>query len=272
MPSKSPTSRSLDRRSILAGAGICSLVGIGALSGSYVIATETDEVDVTRQLSVDDEFDIDDTTLDPAGKDDSSGGEVSQQCDPDPDRIVSRSHIYNLTMIDAWNEDYRIWSENGDEIGVTVQNSVAIEKAPERVHGMLMYGVRLYSLCHVESGRFSQLRLHRLENELTVESEVDIEAVLPSEPIRPTDGTCSLTLMRELPSGWNAGYDQTMWANDGVIDTARDDDTVLLSFDGETPNSVAIEGYLELRSERPITEIDDVFTWTIRGEATRRGL
>lgn len=271
MPSKSSPPRSLSRRSILAGAGICGLVGISGISGYRVIAAETDEVDVTRQLTVDDEFDIDDTSLDPAGEDGPGGGEISQKCDPDPDRIVSRSHVSNLTMIDAWNEDYRIWGGDADDVGVAVHNSVAIEKAPERVDGMLMYGVRLYSLCHVESSRFSQLRLHRLENELTVESSVDIEAVLPSSPIRPTDGTCTLTLMRELPSGWNAGYEQTMWANSGTIDTTHDDGTVLLSFNGETANSVAMEGYLELRSDRPIVEIDDVFTWTIRGEATRRG-
>lgn len=272
MPSEESSSTAVNRRTFLAAFGACTVATAGAASGYRLLSEERDAVETTRRLTVDDEFDLDDTALDPAGDDGPDGGEISQRCDPDPDRWGSISHTANLTMIDAWNERYSIWgSDDSEEHGIDVQNSVAVEKAPERVDGSYLYGVRLYSLCHVDHGRLSRVRLERMENELSVHPEIELRTVLPSDPIDPEDGVCYLTLLIELSSGWNAGYERSWWVDEGRIETERDDDRVTLSFDGDTSTSVAMGGLLELRTDRPLTAYDELFAWRVRGDATRRG-
>ncbi|WP_276254878.1 hypothetical protein [Halomontanus rarus] len=293
MPSRNPDADarsspiSTRRRKLLAGVGAIGLAGVGTASGYRLLSTEHDTVDSNRSLSVDDEFDLDDVDLEPADEDGRGNDVVSQRCDPDPETYGSGSHTANLTLIDAWNERYRIWGEsdtsaNGgndndgrerDESGVFVQNSVVVDKAPERVDGSYLYGIRLHSQAHVENGRVTRHRLQRMENELAVDSEIEIRSVLPSEPIRPEDGECTLTLLRELPSGWHTGYERSWWVDEGRIETDHDenDDRVILSFEGDVSNAVGMEGYLELRTERPLSTLSEPFEWTVRGEATRRG-
>ncbi|MCU4740989.1 hypothetical protein [Natronoglomus mannanivorans] len=295
MPARDPdtdarsSSRSISarRRNLLAGIGVVGLAGVGTASGYRLLSTEHDTVDSKRTLAVDDEFDLEDVDLEPAGEDSHGSDVVSQECDPNPETYVSRNHTANLTLIDAWNERYRIWGERNasaddgddndsrerDENGVFVQNSVVVDKASERVDGSYLYGVRLHSMAHVESGRVTRHRLQRMENELAVDPEIEIRSVLPSAPIRPEDGVCTLTLLRELPSGWPVGYERSWWVDEGRIETDHDedDDRVTLSFDGDVSHAVGMEGYLELRTDRPLSAFDDPFEWTIRGEGTRRG-
>lgn len=279
MPSDESES-GLTRRRALFAAGLAGAAGVAGLAGLGAARPEREDAEITRELAVEDEFDVDDTDREPAGAD-APAGEISQRCDPEPDRIESISHTANLTFVDAWNERYGFWrdedGENGGDSddGITVQNSIAVDKAPERVDGALVYGVRLYSLCHVDRPRLARLALRRMEHELTVDPAVELRTVLPSHPIGPEDGVCTLTLLVDLPSGWNAGYERTTWVNeetDGRVETDRGTDWTTLTFAGEVSRTAAMEGYLELRSERPLSTLDRAFEWTVRGEATRRGL
>lgn len=283
------------RRALLAGLGTLGLAG-GTGLGYRAWSTRTDETDVTRRLTVDDEFSLDETGVTPVEDSDRTPRRkpsVSHRCDPDPGRIDSTSYSANFSMIDAWNERYHLWrtadggqggdgsgSENesdGDDTdgpGVSVQNSVTLEKAPERVDGSYLYGSRLYSLAHVEDGHLSRHRIRRLEIDLRIDPAIEVRTVLPTGPIDPESGVCTLTLLRELPSGWNAGYERTTWVNEGTVDTAydRDANRVTLSFTGDSSMSESMLGLLELRTDRPITAFDEPFTWTVRGTASRRGL
>ncbi|WP_049925811.1 hypothetical protein [Halopiger goleimassiliensis] len=274
MPSDDSSS-SVTRRLLLA-AGIAGSAGVVGLAGVHATTPDTDSVETTRTLSVADETDVDEMYLEPAGTDGPDGGEISQRCDPDPGRIESRSHIAHLSFVEAWNERYRLWSEDeGSETGVSVQNSLVVEKAPERVDGQLVYGVRLHSLSHVTDPRFASLGLRGMEQELTVDPAVDLRTVLPSNAVDPRKGVCTLTLLVELPSGWNAGYEQTAWVNEeneGRFAAERGTDGTTLSYEGDAAGAASMEAYLELRSDRPLSTIDDVFEWTVRGDAERRGL
>lgn len=277
MPSDADGSSRLRRRTVLTAAGLVGLAGVGTVSGYRAFTKEREDVELERTLSVDEEFDIDDNPPDPAPEahePDRSDG-AFQRCDPDPDRLRSGSHTANLTMIDAWNERYRIWGDgpdsSADTSGVDVQNSISLEKASDRVDGSYLYGVRLYSQCHVDSARFERLGLRRMEHELAVDPAVEVRSVLPERPITPDNGQCKMGFSTELESGWAAGYEQHWPAGEETI-TAEHDDTVTLSLEGSVTDSAAMEGLLELRSDRPLVEIGDVFTWTVRGEATRRGL
>lgn len=297
MPSDTDDSPRLRRRTVLATAGLVGLGGVGTVSGYRALAREREDVELERTLTVSEEFDIDENLPDPApeGHEPDRPDGAFQRCNPDPDRLRSGSHTANLSMIDAWNERYRIWSDetgsnaeadgndethahaetgeidDSDASAVDVQNSVSLEKASDRVDGSYLYGVRLYSQCHVESGRLERLCLRRLEHELAVDPAVEIRSVLPERPITPDSGQCEMGFSTELESGWAAGYEQHWPAGEGTI-TAEHDDTVTLSLEGSVTDSAAMKGLLELRSDRPLVEIGDVFTWTIRGEATRRGL
>ncbi|KDE58662.1 hypothetical protein EL22_03290 [Halostagnicola sp. A56] len=273
MPSDTDDSPRLRRRTVLATAGLVGLGGVGTVTGYRALSEERENIELERTLTVDEAFDIDENPPDPAPEDhepDRSDG-VFQQCEPNPDRLRSGSHIANLTMIDAWNERYRIWGDGSDASGIDVQNSISLEKASDRVDGSYCYGVRLYSQCHVDSARLERLRLRRLEHELAVDPAVEVRSVLPERPITPDSGQCEMGFSTELESGWAAGYEQHWPAGEETI-TAEHDDTVTLSLEGSISDSAAMEGLLELRSERPLVEIGDVFTWTVRGEATRRGL
>ncbi|MDJ1432192.1 hypothetical protein [Halostagnicola sp. A-GB9-2] len=285
MPFEDDDSSPLRRRHFL-GAGVVGLAGIGTVSGYRALSEVREDVNLKRTLTVGEEFDVDENPPEPAPDDhepDRPDGSF-QRCEPDPDRLRSGSHIANLTMIDAWNERYRIWSdeadsstetgdiEGSDASGVDVQNSLSLEKASDRVDGSYCYGVRLYSLCHVESARLEQLRLRRLEHELVVDSAIEIRSVLPERPIAPDGGVCEMGFSTELDSGWAAGYEQYWPAGEGTIAAERDDETVTVSLEADTSSSLAAKGLLELRSDRPLSELGDVFTWTVRGEAARRGL
>ncbi|SFS40314.1 hypothetical protein [Halostagnicola kamekurae] len=297
MPSDTDDSPRLRRRTVLATAGLVGLGGVGTVTGYRALSEEREDVELERTLTVDEAFDIDEDPPDPAPEEyepDRSDG-AFQQCEPNPDRLSSGSHTANLTMIDAWNERYRIWGDGGDSntetnesdgngsnvetgdiddsdsSGIDVQNTISLEKASDRVDGSYLYGVRLYSLCGVESDRLERLRLRRLEHELAVDPAVEVRSVLPERPITPDSGQCQMGFSTELESGWAAGYEQHWPAGEGTI-TAEHDDAVTLSLEGSISDSAAMEGLLELRSERPLVEIGDVFTWTVRGEATRRGL
>ncbi len=285
MPSDNDDSSPLRRRHFL-GAGVVGLAGIGTVSGYRALSEAREDVDLERALTVEEELDVDDGPPDPAPDDheiDRPDGSF-HRCDPDPDRLRSGSHTANLTMIDAWNERYRIWSdetdssvetgdiEGSDASGVDVQNSLSLEKASDRVDGELLYGVRHYSLCHIESSQIEQLRLRRLEHELVVNSEIEVRSVLPEQAITPDGGVCKMGFSTELDSGWAASYEQYWPAGEGTIAVDHDDNTVTVSLEGDISDSTAAKGLLELRSERPLSEIEDAFTWTVRGEATRRGL
>lgn len=270
------------RRALLAAAaGGAGLLGIGTLAGSRVLTEDRDEVESTRRLETDEGFDIDDASSGPPDEAE-DGHDARQRCDPDPDRLRSGSHVSNLTLIDAWSERYRIFGERetdedsgsspNEATGVDVQNTLTLDKASGYVDGSYLYGVRLYSLCHTNSSRLSQLHLRRLENELVVDSDIEIRSVLPESPIEPDDGLCSMSFLTELDDGWTAGYEQYWPPQGGRIEADRDDETVVVSFDGDVSRSVAMKGLLELRSERPLSTFDEPFAWTVRGEASRRGL
>lgn len=272
MPSSDgrPLSR---RRTLLAGAGV-----VGTASGYRLLSADRETETVTRRLGVEDERDVDEidadeTELESTGAD---GGSVSQRCESDPERWRTGTRSSNLTSVDFWNERYWIWgseaeAEDDGHSGVDVQNALWLTKAPERIDGSYLYGVRLHSRCVLEDETLSRLRLRRLEQELTVDSDLDVRAVLPSSPVTPEDGRCTVTMLTELPSGSNAGYEQYWSVDEGTIETEHVDDTVTLSYDGETSDPVTVRGIFELRTERPISEFSEPLEWTVRGEATRRG-
>lgn len=275
------------RRAVLAGLGTLGLVG-GTGLGYRIWSARTDETGVTRALTVDEESSLDETELTPVEDGDRTPRRepaVSQRCDPDPERIESSSHHANITMIEGWNERYHLWRDTDDdrsgtdqhdtdEPGVSVQNTVTLERASERVDGTYLYGSRLHSLAYVEDGYLSRHRIRRMESELRVDPAIDVRSVLPSAPIGPDSGVCTLTLLRELPSGWNAGYERTTWVDEGTVDATYDRaaNRVTLSFTGDSSTAASMHGLLEFRTERPLAAFDEPFTWTVRGVGSRRGL
>lgn len=267
MPSSDPDESRTTRRKLLAGAGTVAAVGAGTV-GYRLLSPDRDSTASTRNLAVEQRT----AGAVPESTEGAGGGRtVVQRCDPDPERWSSVSHAENVAMLRAWNQDYRLSGNDSARGGVTVDNTLALDRAAERVDGAYLYFVRLYSLFGVENGPLSEVRLRRATTELAVPPSVDVRSVLPSRPVGPDDGACTTTLLVDLPSGQRAGYERDWSVAEGTVEATRERNRVTLSLTGDVGGPTSMQGLVELRSERPLSALDGSFEWTVRGEATRRG-